>query len=69
MKAYLALKKIQAMPPDARLLVKDKDGRWTAVEDATFTYVSADGSQPPSHLIIEGIAYVRADLASLQGAA
>lgn len=69
MKVSVALNRLRQMPPDARLLVRDKDGRWLFVTDARFSYVSADGTQPPSHLLIDGVSYVRGDLAEQKGAA
>lgn len=67
MKVSAAIHRLRQMPPDARLLVRDKDNRWLFVTDARFSYVNADGTQPPSHLLIDGVSYVRSDLGILDG--
>ncbi len=67
MKVSVAIQKLRQMASDGQVLVKDRDGRWTRVEDVTFTAVNT--LHAPTSLLIDGVRYVREDQAHQQGAA
>ena len=54
------------MASDGQVLVKDKDGRWTRVEDVTFAAVNT--LHAPTSLLIDGVRYVREDQAQHEAA-
>lgn len=59
MKVHIALNKLRQMASDGELLVKDRDGRWTRVEDVQFAAV--DTIYAPTSMLIDGVRYVRED--------
>lgn len=59
MKVNVAINKLREMASDGVLLVKDRDGRWTRVEDVQFSAV--DTICAPTSMLIDGVRYVRDD--------
>lgn len=55
----VAINKLREMASDGVLLVKDRDGRWTRVEDVQFSAV--DTIYAPTSMLIDGVRYVRED--------
>jgi hypothetical protein len=54
-----AFSQLKTMNPTGVLLVKGRDGAWTAVEAVTCTGV--DAIYPPTTMLLEGVRYVRED--------
>ena len=66
MKVSAVIQRLRQMASDGQVLVKDKDGRWTRVEDVTFTAVNT--LHAPTSLLIDGVRYVREDQAQHEAA-